>query len=190
MLADRSATYRERGVAQSLKARRRAPKILFFACVSMRDEMLHQPNFSNCGCVHSAGNTKRDPFGFFEGKVWSRNQSLLRRGLFVGWHRFASGFVQAPGADFPFSQSALALMAVKFANGTVFRDRLDNLVSEPLPDATKRLVAFQLLFGHAGEPSIQIKASHGAPTGPCRLEGNRADGCPLPRTCPHGGVES
>ena len=78
--------------------------------------------------------------------------NLLRRGLFVGWHRFASGFVQAPGADFPRFRSALALTAVKFANGTILRDRLDNLVSEPLPAATKRLVAFQLLFGHGVEP--------------------------------------
>jgi hypothetical protein len=90
----------------------------------------------------------------------------------VGWRKFASGFVQPPCAAFPFSQSALALTAVKFANVAVFRDRLDNLVSEPVPDAAKKLVAFERLFGHAVAP-LQIKASHGdelyAPTGPCRL---------------------
>jgi hypothetical protein len=70
----------------------------------------------------------------------------------VARHKFAGAFVQAPGADFPLSQSALALTAIKCANITVFRDRLDNLVLEPLPNGTKRLVAFQLFFGHTVEP--------------------------------------
>ena len=59
----------------------------------------------------------------------------------MGWRKFASSFVQAPGAAFPFSQSALALTAVKFANFTLCRDRLDDLVSEPVPDAAKKWIA-------------------------------------------------
>ena len=69
---------------------------------------------------------------------------------------FASGFVQSPGADFPFSQSALALTAVKLANVTIFRDRLDNLVSDRLPDDAKTLIAFLLLFGHTVNPHLGL----------------------------------
>ena len=68
--------------------------------------------------------------------------SLTERGLFGGWHKFASGFIQAPIAAFPFFRRALPLTAIKFAEGRVFRNVLDNLVSEPPPDPTNGLVAF------------------------------------------------
>jgi hypothetical protein len=82
---------------------------------------------------------------------------LLRRVLSGRWHKFASGFVQAPIAAFPFVHQALPLTAVKFAQGNVLRDFLNNLVSKPPPDPMGRQAAFQLLFGHVIEPSVQIK---------------------------------
>jgi len=69
---------------------------------------------------------------------------LARRGLSGGWHEFASGFIQAPIAAFPFFLGAPHLTTVKFAEGRVFLDILNNQVSEPLPDPTDSLVAFQL----------------------------------------------
>jgi len=88
----------------------------------------------------------------------SRNASnVSRAGLLVAPHRFTGGFVQTPGASLPFFQSALALTAVKLAKSTVLRDRLDNLVLEPLPNARKRIVAFRLLFGHTVEPRYKSK---------------------------------
>ena len=99
----------------------------------------------------------------------------------MGWHRFASGFVQAPGADFPRFRSALALTAVKFANGTILRDRLDNLVSEPLPAATKRLVAFQLLFGHGVEPHSDRET---CPAASLKAGGEERDLCHSGRSAP------
>jgi hypothetical protein len=91
--------------------------------------------------------------------AWFRTFSALRprRDLSGGWHKFASSFIQAPVAGFPFSDCALPLTAVKFAKRRLFRDFLHDLVPDPPPDPANRLVAFQLLFGHAVEPSIQIR---------------------------------
>jgi hypothetical protein len=88
-----------------------------------------------------------------------RESILPGRGLSGGWHKFAGGFIQAPVAAFPFFHRALPVTAVKFAQGRVFSDLLDNLVSKPPPDPTNRLVAFQLLQGHAVKPSMQFRGS-------------------------------
>jgi hypothetical protein len=66
---------------------------------------------------------------------------LGKRDLSEGRHEFASGFIQTPFAAFPFPHQALLLAAVKFAKGRVFRDLLDNLLTEPPPGPTKPSVA-------------------------------------------------
>jgi hypothetical protein len=73
----------------------------------------------------------------------------------VGWPELAGSFVQTPVAVFPFIHLALSLAAVKFANGRVLGDILDNLAAEPLPEPTNRLTAFQFVLRHETEPSIQ-----------------------------------
>jgi hypothetical protein len=127
------------------------------------------------------------PHRFSISQVPTFSVVLPRRSLSGGWHKFASRFIQAPIAGFPFSRRALPSTAVEFTEGRVFRDSLNNLASEPPPDSANRLVAFQVLSLPRGrtlntnQRASNVKArlyyTPYPPTGRCtiwRNEGHRA----------------
>jgi len=115
-------------------------------------------NFLPCGLPAEIGQLQV-LFIIFAGQEFN----LSGRGFSGGGHKLASGFVQAAFAVLPFFHRALALAAIKFTKGAIFRNGLDKLVSEPPPASANQLIASQLFFWHEFEPPPHGSAA-GFPT--------------------------